>query len=255
MERGLILFWHGIGDVINFTPCLRYLYQRRGIKVDLIGKTSLVESHLLDRCPYVGDIFGISPVSKAERLFEEQKADYDYQIYPKKLIGPLLKTEGSRMKCYGRMIGLAISDWSLDVFISKQAELQAKEYIEKNYPDGFIFNHTMIRAHPMHNWDSRKWIKDNLPDLPVIDTGLGGSHCMLFDDINVSFVLAREAKHRVLSSSVMVHACDALNVDIDAINYGAVTRRMWPLDMSKVKAIRVCGKWEVLRNCEAEEIL
>ena len=65
---------------------------------------------------------------------------------------------------------------------------------------------------------------------------------MKFEDINFSFILAREAKHRVLSSSVFVHACDAMNVDVEVVNYGKVDRKVWPKNKI-VRKIREEGKW------------
>jgi hypothetical protein len=62
-------------------------------------------------------------------------------------------------------------------------------------------------------------------------------------DINFSFVLAREATHRILSSSVFVHAREAMEVKIDVINYGKPDRKVWPKDQSLVMRIREEGKW------------
>ena len=47
--------------------------------------------------------------------------------------------------------------------------------------------------------------------------------------------MAREATHRVLSSSVFVHACDAMNVEMDVVYYGMPNPHGLPLDLSKIK--------------------
>jgi len=66
---------------------------------------------------------------------------------------------------------------------------------------------------------------------------------MAFNDINSAFILAREATHRVLSSGVFVHACEAMGCTMDVVNYGRADRKVWPLDQSKVLHIRESGEW------------
>ena len=73
--------------------------------------------------------------------------------------------------------------------------------------------------------------------MPIAGTGYKDKMYVWHKDINASFVLAREANHRVLSSSVMVHACDAMDAMIDVIYYGRSDRKVWLLDLSKVKSI------------------
>ena len=145
---------------------------------------------------------------------------------------------------------LPCNDLRLEVFIPPKIEKEAMKYIKNNYPNGYIFNHTTIEFHPAHTWNSINWIKNNLPDLPVIDTGKGGNYYMKFGDINFSFVLAREANYRVLSSSVFVHACEAMNVDMEIINYGRPDRKVWPHNQHLVKRIRENNKWIKTYNDE-----
>ena len=123
------------------------------------------------------------------------------------------------------------------------AKEQALTYIQQHYPKGYIFRHTDIEFHTKHNWNCVEWVRRNLPDLPIVNTGQYGNHFRIHDDINFTFVLAREATYRVLSSSVIVHACDAMNVMIDVINYGTPDRKVWIRNGRKVKRIREAGKW------------
>jgi len=139
--------------------------------------------------------------------------------------------------------GLTVNNNQLEVFIPPDTEARAMELIAYRYPDGYIHRHTQIEFHTTHNWDCTDWIKKNLPDLPIIDTGLGGDYYCIDPDINFSFVLAREAKHRVLSSSVFVHACEAMGVKMDVINYGRPDRKVWPKNQSLVVKIREAERW------------
>ena len=250
MKKALILYMHGLGDIILLTPCLRNLY-RQGYIVDLVAKQRTIDSHLLDDCPYVDKIIGINESIPFDRgymeIYESMCPEYD--LTDKVTYAPFNRK--SKIEQCEWELGLDLKDdYGLEVFISQSAQDTAQEYIERFYPDGYIFNHTMIEIHPPHSWDSTQWIKDNLPRLPICDTGYNGKQFMLFEDINAVFVLAREANHRVLSSSVMVHACDAMGSTMDIINYHTDTTehqgrtsKVWPLDQTKVFQIREFGKY------------
>lgn len=250
MKKSLILYTHGLGDIIQITPILRHLYEN-GFITDIMGRESIKSSMLLDYCPYVGTIIPTlnpwqSPIgfnaqnTMNVKRFELLSKDYDWSgvSLHMNMTDNISKTEHSANE-----FKLFIKDMRLEVFINEQTEFKALRYIEDNYPNGYIFMHTRVDLHPIHSWDATDFITSNLPDLPIIDTGVGGDHFMKFSDINFSFVLAREATHRVLASSVFVHACDAMGVTIDAVNYGNRVRKAWPLDTDKLLRIRENGKW------------
>lgn len=249
MRTALLLYWHGLGDLICLTPQLRELH-KCGYAVDLICRQPAIQSQLLAACPYIRHIIplpyetggpaegGVSGAKKAAQCYElflQISSDYDiafeFSRQPQYIPGGKI----FRNDIICGFTGLINSD--LEVFISRRAETTAKQYINAYYSDGYIFCHTMIEWHQCHNWDATQWMMKNLDDLPIINTGMGQTHEMLFNDINVSFVLAREANHRVLSSSVFVHACDAMNVPMDVVHYGRANRHGWPLDPTKIKVI------------------
>ena len=123
-------------------------------------------------------------------------------------------------------------DRSLEVFISPKAETAAKKFVAAKFPEGFIFQHTRPVYHPAHNWDAASWVSENLPKLPVFEASSSK-----WPDINVAFALAREATHRVLSSSVFVHACDAMNATMDIVHYGKANPHGLPLNHSVIKVL------------------
>lgn len=249
MKKSLIHYSHGLGDVIMLTPLLRQLY-KRGYRTDLLCRKSVLESSLLKECPYVDQMFIVdnphtsSAGAENQRRFNEQKFEQLSHSYEYALSLPHLAIQGSKL-----LHNLSLckfdydpNDLNLEVFISQEVEYQAKNFIKKNYPKGYIFNHTMIEFHQYHNWDSTSFIKENFEELPVLDTGMNGNGYRIHRDINFSFVLAREAKHRILSSSVFVHACDAMDSVMDIVNYGRPDRKVWPLEQDKVKCIREANK-------------
>lgn len=249
MKKALILYWHGLGDIIMLTPHLRHLYNR-GYKTDLMCRIQTMESHLLDNCPYIDNLIEVespwdsvdgesrSPTEFKKQSniniaqFEKLRRNYDWSgISSHKR--PFL--QGHKIDITSKELGLEIEDRKLEVFISQTAKRCGSIFKED---DVYIFVHTKPPTHPYHNWDATEWIKENLPLYEILySSDLG------FDDINIIFLIAERAKHRVLSSSVFVHACEAMGCIIDAINYGRPDRKVWPLDQSKIFHIRENGKW------------
>lgn len=248
MKKALVLYWHGLGDVIILSPVLRELH-KRGYVVDLMCREAVRTSHLLDSCIYVDKLITVENPWQSPKGFSLQ-ANQNIKDFKELLIDYDWWGQANHMGPFTDKIvrnfeetRLTTTDYSLEVFIPDNVEELALKYIEENYPDGYIFNHTMIEFHPAHKWDSSTWIKDNLPSLPIIDTGVGENHYKKWEDIRISFVLAREATHRVLSSSVFVHACDAMGVDMEVINYGKPDRKVWVRNQNLVKRIREFGKF------------
>ena len=253
MKKALILYSHGLGDIIMLTPHLRYLYQK-GYKTDLMCRIQTAESRLLDNCPYVDKLIEVEnpwrPVGGNLRSkagfrkqtninivqFEKLRKNYDWSgvsLHKR----PFL--QGHKIDITSYELELEIEDKKLEIFIPETAKKEAKKYTDGD----FIFVHTMPEPNICHAWDASQWIEENLPPLKRINTGWGGKYFMAFDDINTAFILVREAKYRVLSSSVFVHACDAMGCTINAINYGRPDRKVWPLNQSKVLHIQEAGKW------------
>jgi len=244
--RALLLFWHGIGDLICLTPALRALHEQ-GYHCDVMCMPYVRDSHLMDECLYVTPIPLPTYVSPSEggRLGKKSKKlcmdtwhlvkdEYDVAFRFNKTPRYV---RGGKIERNFRSCDLPpFTDPRLEVFIPPAAEETAREYIASHYPNGFIFQHTRPGQHEVHDWNADEWIRENLADLPVLDTGRGSQR--LWDDINVFFVLAREATHRVLSSSVFVHACDAMDVEMDVVHYGAPNLHGLPLDASKIKLVK-----------------
>jgi hypothetical protein len=247
MKKSLILYWHGLGDVIMLTPALRELYSQ-GYKTTLLCRQSVETSMLFKDCHYIDELIIVENPHQATNMSESSRINIDlFRSMSKKYKWSGMSTHNGlindKVDHTLKELRLGNKNPYLEVFIPKDIEEEAMKYINQNYPDGYIFNHTTVEFHPAHTWDSTDWIDSNLPNLPIIDTGKGGNHYMKFDNINFSFVLAREAKYRVLSSSVFVHACEAMGVDMEVINYGKLDRKVWPKNQKLVKRIRENEKW------------
>lgn len=242
MKKALILYWHGLGDVIMLTPHLRHLYNK-GYKVDLMCRAAVKVSKLLDACPYVDRLIEVTNPWRSKLGFLQQAAmnverfnnlcgSYDWAGMSSHKVAEY--KDHHKIDMTSAELELKIKDKKLEVFISKEAEQQALDYGDS----GFIFCHTTIANHPYNSWNATQWMVENLPRLRIIDRV-----SPIFDDINAEFALAKRAKYRVLSDSVFAHACNAMGVTVGALNYGRSDRKVWFLDQSKVLHIREEGKW------------
>jgi len=257
MKRALILFWHGLGDIIMLTPHLRHLYNE-GYKTDLMCLPETRTSRILEHCPYVGKLIDVeNPWRKDDRQleglrsrkefdekatcnlekFETLRKDYDWSGASPHYMGRYNLRH--KIDTTSVELGVRLKSKRMEVFIPESAESEARKYMDGDY----IFVHTKPRFHAYHNWDATEWMKENLPPLRIINTGYEEEHFMAFDNINTAFVIAREAKHRVLSSSVFLPACVSMGCVIDVINYGRPDHKVWPVDQSKILHIREKGKW------------
>lgn len=247
-KKALLLFWHGIGDAITLTPALRYL-MKRGYESHILCRPALAESQLLLHCPYAKTIpvpvettpsSSTASSARARQLFrntfEDRRKDYELSF---SFSGAPPKIRGGKILRNMRVCGAPEGeDRKLEVFISEEAEKTALSHIEANYPNGYIFQHTRPSS-TTHEWrGASRWMAERLPELPVFDTGRKGKDARSWEDINVSFVMAKEASHRVLSSSVFVHACDAMNVPIDVVFYGKPAPHAWPLKAETVMEVK-----------------
>lgn len=248
MKKALILYWHGLGDVILLTPHLRYLY-KQGYMVDLMCRPQVRQSKLLDACPYINKLIDVDNPWQSPAGFEHQsdinmeqfyglRNDYDWSgAAPHQR--PFLQHYKIDITSYELEIDL--KDKHTEVFISAEAEKEAK-HRTPGWSD-YIFVHRISEYHQHHTWDCKEWIEKNLPPMPMVHSNDAHGKIVKFDDINTMFAIARNAKHRVLISSVFVSACEAMKCTIDAINYGKPDRKLWPLDQHKVLHVRERGVW------------
>lgn len=260
VKKCLLLFWDGIGDLINLTPVLREL-NHNGYHTDILVRQHLYDSGVFEACPYADliplDIASIAAGgprgAKAKKIalaeLEARKADYDKHW---RIRGQAPPERGALMAMWYKQVvkelsltpTIKISPTAVygppEVWIPEWCEQVAAEFVEKKYPDGFIFKRSFARSHGFHRFrGAEEWIANELPALPVFDQDAYHGMHGFWPNINILFAIAKKAQHRVLYSSVMVHACEAMGATMDIVNYGMEARKFWPEDPNRIKVIRM----------------
>jgi len=260
VKKCLLLFWDGIGDLINLTPALRELHHH-GYHTDVLVRKHVYDSGVFEACPYADliplDIGSIAAggtrgrnareISLAE--FEKRKGAYDgHWVFR----GQAPTGRGALRAMYYEETVKAMSLTPTvkvsptavygppEVWIPEECELEAARFVEKKYPEGFIFKRTFARSHGLHRFrGAEEWIARELPSLPVFDQDAYHTMHGFWSNINTLFAIAKKASHIVLYSSVMVHACEAMGATMDIVNYGMEASKHWPEDPNAIKVIRI----------------
>ena len=245
MKKALLLFPHGLGDLIMATPCLRKLYSM-GFLTDVIVRTHVIDSHLMDACPYIGHLYRTkadgSPAAFSKihiPLFNElkEKAKYDWTGFA--------RAQGRtfpRIKKIAEELELTPDTWDLEVFVTREAKRTARQFYCDLEVLRFVFVHTAVPRQPAHSWSSAEFVKKMFPSMLIVDT----RWLRKWDDINITFALMAMASHRVISSSVMVHACDAMNCSIDVVNYGFQNKTCEPIKEGVMLRKYIKGRRQVI---------
>jgi len=250
MKSSLIYYPHGLGDVIMLTPCMRELFND-GYKTTLLCHVDVVESHLLDDCPYIESIVPVANPWRCEKGFEietqrklnldtYENMKHDYE-FAGKCLHKDFKDGQHKIDKNAEELDINLTDRHLEVWIPEQAK-EAVDLVWGDY--GFLFLHNVVPDHPYHSWDGAgEWCNENLLKIGIVyDTSNFIDDEYQSPNINLTFALLEKAKHRVICSSVFVHACEALNLEIDCLYYGRPDPKVEPLNEALVKHKIIGGK-------------
>lgn len=243
-KRALICFPHGLGDIIQATPAMRMLYQD-GYILDMMVRPSVIASHLLDDCPYIGNLIKVRTDTTEQGWntyhkphFNKIKGEYDRAI-----LCSLLAAYKHRQVRIAEEFGVTPDSYELAVWINQESLIEAQDFLRINVgKKPFLHMHTKTEAHRKYWWDALLYVRKEFPDMPIIDTGYGGNAYKHFQNINTMFVIMSYAAHRVLSLSVMAAAADALELPIDVLNCVDKNHHCLPLNRKLIKRYRIGGK-------------
>jgi hypothetical protein len=245
-KRALICFPHGIGDIIQATSAMKALYDEDYV-LDMMVRPSVIDSHLLDDCPYIGKLIKVRTDTTEQGWeiyhkphFSKIKSEYDRAI-----LCSLLVAYKHRQVRIAEEFGVNPPSYKPDVWINQQSILEAQKFIHENVPDGrFIHVHTKTEVHKKYWWESFAYVRKKYPDIPILDSGYAGNLHKRFANINTTFAIMRLAAHRVLSISVMAAAAEALDLPIDLLNCVHKDHACLPMNRGIIKQYRIAGKIE-----------
>lgn len=239
--KALVCNVHGLGDLIQCTPIFSKLAE--DYTVDLLCREGVVKSGLMADCPYIDSIYEVpyscdgdykSKYEKVLEQFNDMASGYDWSGHTP---NDFFFCGESKVKCMARELKVVIDNYSPEVFINDECQLEADEYLDGK--GKVLFLHNKVPRHSNHDWpDALNWAKDNLIFDYVHDTSE-----VTFENINTSFAVLKDSECCVLSSSVFVHAADAMKCYIDCVNYGSQDRKVFPIDCSKILRVREMGEF------------
>ncbi|MAG44565.1 hypothetical protein CL633_01620 [bacterium] len=222
MKSILIVFWHGIGDVIMATPSFRALrkkYPKAKIGISLRFNTK--DSGILNNCLYFNKIYSINNPwfsSSLERGFKIinkqiqkilQEDSYDEVKW--------INFENKKHKVFvaAEELGVNLDNTRYEVFLSKKDEKDALSWLAKNnlQPANYAFLHT--NSGDVRKNISSKFFQKRIPSKFKKYVIVGKSYSIKNHNINFSAALLKHAGFLALVDSAFVHVADAMGKDID----------------------------------------
>lgn len=225
----LILFWHGLGDVIMATPAFRaFSLQHPDSFIGITVKGMIYNSGILNRCPYFHRMHIIPDVWK-ERSFrrafkrcikEGERIQREFKYDKLICVNHQQKWRYGIHKIYRTAnelgVGL-ITDTQTELYLSDEDRADASNWLKQHgyEENNFIFLHRKTDYPPKDMPDevAQAFLK-MLPPLPVIE--VGKSYPLEGRPVNFSFAILEKAGYTLLVDSVFLHAADALGKDVTA---------------------------------------
>ena len=223
----LILFWHGLGDVIMATPAFREFSKiNPGCCIGIAVKRLVYDSGILDKCPYFRKIHIISDVweggsyrkglKRCIREGKEIQRAYGYERVIRISQRPVWRYGIHKIHRTANELGIGpITDTKTEVYVSNEDRYDASCWLKEHWYQGkdYIFLHrkTELPRKDMPENVAEEFLKE-LPALPVIE--VGKTYSIKRRPINFSFAILEKARYIITVDSVFLHAADALGKDI-----------------------------------------
>jgi len=223
----LILFWHGLGDVIMATPAFReFIKQHPKCRLGIAVKKLVLESGILDRCPYFDSIHEISSawdnktyrqgIKKCIRQGIDIQKNHGYERLIAIKQRPAWRYGIHKIHRTANELGVtSLRNTQTEVYISDQDRYQADCWLkEHGYQENrYIFLHRKT-GYPIKDMPVKvaQNVITQLMPLPVIE--VDKTYSIQNRSINFSFALLERARYIVVVDSVFMHAADALGKDI-----------------------------------------
>jgi hypothetical protein len=222
--KTLVVYPHGLGDCILFTPVLREYYERYGIKPSIAIKEKFRSAELFKNSPYVDMTF---PVLKDPN---QSNGQFSGAFEQGALLGKeqgfecifLVQHTGYRQRiCHKlddceRCLGVKVAHRHTEVWINAEEQEIAKQVIDElvgNNSFGFVHSQTDEVEKSLPEGYGRDWLLKHKGINHVIEPSVTFP-CDKFN-INVQFEIARQADAVCVADSVFYHGCCAMDKKID----------------------------------------
>jgi hypothetical protein len=222
----LIMYPHGLGDLILLTPALRALYEQAG-PVSIAILRRFTSSRLLDRCPYIDRTFylpdpwndyRVSPDWAAVMQIGKEIADV-HGLMPCPIVHP---SRSNKIAYNMKTLGLGREPGPLEVFISDQDRARAESIVTGMFNRrAFGFTQkttgvpgltTVAQIKDLPRGYARDFfLQSGIEDMIEIHGNIP------YDEypITVQFAMMSLASSVVLPDSVFFHAAVALGTRVD----------------------------------------
>jgi hypothetical protein len=225
----LIVYPHGLGDLIMLTPALRAYFHRTGKKVSVAILNRFRGCGLLDNCPYIEDILYVKdPWNESTRKLVMQEGR---KLAKSRNLTPLCvwHPPGEHKIVYNLvMMGVEPFDgFNTEVYISDADRRIADEWLgDHGFTDayGFVQTSTGVRGKTnaggkkdlTPGWGARYMRHHGVER--VVEIGIDFQYDEM--PIPAQFVIMACAEKICIPDSVFYHAACALNKKVDLVFFG-----------------------------------
>lgn len=233
-KKVAINYHHGLGDIIAVTPQLKYFHEN-GYIVDLLCRQEVVNSHILDLCPYINSITvrpnpwrgkeGLRSSEEFKKVIEENRSylenlgGYDLKIDANHLN---IRQDIPKVIWNSKECGIQEKiDLKKEIFIPQEIFEKVQKEVQERFPNGYAFVHNYSEFHNEHSFNVTD---EMLGGLPEFNTNKEDLH----EDINYAFSWLYFAKKVLVSSSVMAVAAEAAGKFIDVLHMGKLDLKVLP---------------------------
>ena len=219
----LIVYPHGLGDIILLTPALRAL-AGRGNHVAVLERFAGTE--ILDNCPHIDGVHYClpdpwnSPGGRNATKAAGCKLACELNLKP-----TWVWHEPGKHKIHEnfRHLGTSHPDLSTEIYPTRKHSFEAIRFISHHHQFGFLHCSTgmpgLSAAAAKKDFPSqlgREWLLRAGCD-EVVEVGV---EMAMEQPINTQFMIMFNAHKVCLADSVFYHACHAMNKDVDFAYFG-----------------------------------
>jgi len=251
MRKTLFLFWHGLGDNVLATPCIKRYKETTGDYVGWMMLEKFKSSEFFKYNPYIDELHWCSDawhvaghdkiqegtiIVKAEA--EKIKEEYGYDRVV--VIDHASNRKTHKIHRTAHEMGIEMGGDLRTYFYNCPEEDLQKYYDEIEIPDSFVFfnGRTALPAKDLSLDRVKKWMEIKGIGLPIVSPDFTWDTSQV--PIHFAADVMRKAHYVALADSALYHVAHALDLNID-LAYFQRGKKVWdivhPLHSTKENVI------------------